>query len=208
MRKFLFTSILLSSHLLFGSNTYEIKEQDFISEIENKKPILEEKMKQYRAEQVEKMNNYSGESLPKATISQIRYIDPSYELQQDIPKYDMYGKKIGVLYQKGYKFNPIEFTNVIPPDFIVFNACDNLENKFVNELIKTYEQKNKDYMLVNSGCKNKDLKNTNFNSKVYFLTKEMIDKFKLEHTVSIITANKQVNMIVVKEVSIDEKTYQ
>lgn len=202
MKLYLLIPLLLSTQLLFSSNTFDIKEQDFISEIEAKKPILEAKMSEYKAEQIEKVNNYSGESLTKAPETQIRYIDPSFVLDRDIPKYDMYGKKIGTLYQKGYKFNPIEYMNILPPDFIVFNACDKTENKFVNELIKDYEFNNKDYMLVNSGCKNKDLKNTTFDSKVYFLTKEMIDKFKLEHTVSIITASKQVNLIVVKEVSI------
>ena len=74
-----------------------------------------------------------------------------------------------------------------------------------DSLIKDYEEKLKDYMLVNSGCKNKDLRKTEFNSKVYFLTKEMRDKFEVEHTVSIIYIDKEKKRIAVKEVSADEK---
>ena len=49
------------------------------------------------------------------------------------------------------------------------------------------------------------LRKTEFNSKVYFLTKEMRDKFEVEHTVSIIYIDKEKKRIAVKEVSADEK---
>jgi len=60
-------------------------------------------------------------------------------------------------------------------------------------------------MLVNSGCKNKELKQTEFKGKVYFLTIEMINKFQLEHTVSIVYVDKDKKRIVVKELVANEK---
>lgn len=192
--------------LLHSNATYEIKEQDLLSEIESKKDIFEEKFNQHKKEVEDKVENYTGEILTKATISQLKFIDPTYTVDKDIPKYNKMGEVTGVLYKKGYKFNPIEFMNVLPPDFIVFNVCDANESSYVKTLIKQYEDKNKDYMLVNSGCKNKDVKNSSFNSKVYFLTKEMITKFNLEHTVSIITVSKEIKQIVIKEVAINENT--
>ena len=71
--------------------------------------------------------------------------------------------------------------------------------------MKEYEDKSKDYMLVNAGCKNKDLKLTEFKGKVYFLTKEMKEKFEIEYTVSIIYIDKDKKRIAVKEVIADVK---
>ena len=203
LNKIIIAIISLSTMLL--STTYEIKEQDLILEIENKAPELEKKIEEQKKVIIEKIDNLTGEVLLKAQENRIKYIDPTYTLDKDIPKYDKSGRKIGVLYAKGYTFNPIEFMSVVPPDFIIFNACDPSETKYVNNLIKDYEEKLKDYMLVNSGCKNKDLRKTEFNSKVYFLTKEMRDKFEVEHTVSIIYIDKEKKRIAVKEVSADEK---
>ena len=58
--------------------------------------------------------------------------------------------------------------SVVPPDFIIFNACDPSETKYVNNLIKDYEEKLKDYMLVNSGCKIKILEKQNLTQKYIF----------------------------------------
>ncbi len=207
IRKNVLLLICLTVHSLgsTGGTTYEIKEQDLISEIENKAPEIEKKMEEQKKIILEKVDNISGEILTKAQKNQIKYIDPTYTLDKDIPKYNKFGKQDGYLYKKGYTFNPIDYMNVLPPDFIVFNACDTSETEYVKEIMKEYESKTKDYMLVNSGCKNKDLKNTDFNSKVYFLTKEMKDKFQIEHTVSIIYVDKEKKRIAVKEVATDVK---
>lgn len=197
--------LIISLSIILVANTYEIKEQDLIMEIENKAPELEKKMEEQKKVVIEKIENLTGEFLQKAKENRIKYIDPTYILDKDIPRYDKFGKNIGVLYKKGYTFNPIDFMNIIPPDFIVFNACDSNESLYVKSLMKKYEDKTKDYMLVNSGCKNKDLKKTEFNSKVYFLTKEMKDKFELEHTISIIYIDKEKKKIAVKEIVINDE---
>ncbi|MCT7910362.1 hypothetical protein N5912_00825 [Arcobacter lacus] len=193
----LITSLIVYA---FSNNTYEIKEQDLISEIENKAPEIEQKMEEQKKIIHEKVDNLTGEVLTKAIQNKIKYIDPTYTLDRDIPRYNQSGKQVGVLYKKGYKFNPIEYINNIPPDFIIFNPCDTLEAEYVKTLMKEYESETKDYMLVNSGCKNKDLKSTEFNSKVYFLTQEMKEKFEIKHTISIVYIDKDKKRIVVKEI--------
>ena len=197
-------SITVLTLYAFSNNTYEIIEQDLISEIENKAPERERKMEEQKKIIAEKIENITGEIVSKAKINRIKYIDPSYTLDKDIPKYNRFGKQEGVLYKKGYTFNPIDYMNIMPPDFIVFNPCDNNESKYVKKLIEDYAQNLKDYMLVNSGCKNKDLKQTDFNSKVYFLTTEMKDKFQVEHTVSIIYIDKEKKRIAIEEVLVDD----
>ncbi len=198
--------VIMSLSTILLSTTYEIKEQDLILEIENKAPELEKKIEEQKKVIIEKIDNLTGETLFRAKENRTKYIDPTYVLDKDIPKYNKFGNKEGVLYKKGYTFNPIDFMSVLPPDFIVFNACDSSESEYVKNIMKEYEEKSKDYMLVNSGCKNKDLKKTEFNSKVYFLTKEMKDKFEIEHTVSIIYIDKDKKRIAVKEVvANDEK---
>ncbi len=189
----------------FANNTYELKEQDLISEIENKAPELEKKMEEQKKIIVEKIENLTGEILTKAPQNRIKYIDPTYTLDKDIPKYNQFGKYEGVLYKKGYKFNPIDYMKALPPDFIVFNVCDKAESEYVKKIMQEYEKQSRDYMLVNSGCKNRDVKNSDFNEKVYFLTKEMKDKFEIEHTVSIVYIDKERKKIAVKEVSANDE---
>ncbi|MGJ0493289.1 hypothetical protein [Aliarcobacter cryaerophilus] len=193
------------SVLLSAKDTYDIKEQDLISEIENQAPVIEKKIEEEKEKITKKIENLSGEILTDAKENRIKYIDPTYILDRDIPKYNKFGKQEGVLYKKGYTFNPIEYMTSLPPDFIVFNPCDYSEREYVKTLMKEYEDKSKDYMLVNAGCKNKDLKLTEFKGKVYFLTKEMKEKFEIEYTVSIIYIDKDKKRIAVKEVIADVK---
>ncbi|MDX4028411.1 hypothetical protein [Aliarcobacter skirrowii] len=198
---------LISISFLFGSEkTYQIIEKDLIQEIEEKVPYIIERMEQDKKEIVKKIENMTGEKLTKATVNHTKYIDPTYTVNKDIPKYDRFGKKQGVLYPKGYKFNPIEFMKVTPPDLIVFNVCDEFENKYVEKLVKDeYEANMKDYMLVNSGCENEKVRKSNFKGKVYFLTQEMVQKFQLKHTISIIFIDKELKKIAVKEIANDKK---
>jgi len=199
----LILSILVTYSL--ANNIYEIKEQDLITEIENKVPELENHIKEQKKKITKKIEDYAGEHLASANISRVKYIDPSYTLNKDIPKYNQFGHKEGILYKKGYKFNPIEYIKTLPPDFIVFNVCNENERDYVKDLIKEYENKVKDYMLVNSGCKNIDIKKTDFKGKVYFLTQQMKNKFKLEHTISVVYIDKDKKRIAIKEIVADVK---
>ena len=200
-----FLAVLSVSSFANGGNTYELKEQDLITEIESKAPELEAKIEKQKEKIKEKIKNFSGELLSVAKENKTRYIDPTFTLDKDIPRYNKLGHQDGVLYKKGYVFNPIDYMKALPPDFIVFNPCDKNESDFVKELMKEYEEKSKDYMLVNSGCKNKELKQTEFKGKVYFLTIEMINKFQLEHTVSIVYVDKDKKRIAIKEIVVNEK---
>jgi len=195
---------ILTTYAL-ANNTYEIKEQDLITEIESKAFKLEKYIEDQKKKITKKIENYSGEQLSSAFTNKVKYIDPSYTLDRDIPKYNQFGQKNGILYKKGYKFNPIDYMKTLPPDFIVFNVCNENEREYVKNLIKEYENKVKDYMLVNSGCKNIEIKKTDFKGKVYFLTQQMKNKFKLEHTISIVYIDKEKKKIAIKEIVTDVK---
>ncbi|MDX9814672.1 MAG: hypothetical protein RBS91_08455 [Sulfurimonadaceae bacterium] len=185
---------------------YDIEEQYLLVDIENKKPEVEKEIERQKKVAIKKLDDLAGEKLTPAPANRTKYVDPTYVLQQDIPKYDRFGKKVGVLYKKGYKFNPIDYLHATPADFIIFNPCNSAEALKVTEIMSEYEKESRDYMLVNSGCKNKDLKKNSFNGKVYFLTAEMKDKFKVEHTISIIYVDKEKKRIAVKEIATNEKT--
>jgi len=195
---------ILTTYAL-ANNTYEIKEQDLITEIENKVPELENHIKEQKKKITKKIEDYAGEQLSSAFTNKVKYIDPSYTLNKDIPKYNQFGQKNGILYKKGYKFNPIDYMKTLPPDFIVFNVCNENEREYVKDLIREYENKVKDYMLVNSGCKNINIKKTDFKGKVYFLTQQMKNKFKLEHTISVVYIDKEKKKIAIKEIVTDVK---
>lgn len=191
--------IALLSLSLFG-RTYEIVEPHLIDEIKSKEGVFQENYKKQREDAFKKVDEYKGVILNKATVSKINFVDPTYTLENDIPKYNRFGQAEGILYKKGYKFNPLQYIKFTPPDLIVFNVCDKDENKYIKELLNTRYKDKENYMLVNSGCPNNELKKTDFNRKVYFLTQEMVDKFHLKNTVSIVSVDLAVKKIKIEEV--------
>jgi len=202
----LIITLLVSLNTLYAlGETYPIVEPDFIQEIEDDAPQIKKRIEKDLKEATKRIEDYTGEVLKKSKKDSITYIDPTFVLDRDIPKYNKMGQHIGTLYKKGFKFNPIKYLLVTPPDMIVFNVCDEDESKHVKDLLETNKYKDKhNYMLVNSGCKNKEVKKSDFNRKVYFLTKEMVEKFNLKETISIISVDKVQNQIKVQVVSLHD----
>lgn len=186
--KYIIITLLLFTSLF--SQTYEIVEQDVMEEALSRKDIAIENLKKEREREIEKIKNYKGSLLSIATKSKIEYIDPTYTLTQDIPKVDKQGNIVGVLYKAGFTFNPLKYITMTPPDMIIFNACIKEETIKVKELIDTtYATLKKQFMLVNSGCKSEDFADDYFRNKAYFLTDEMVNKFQLKETLSIVSVD-------------------
>lgn len=179
------------------AKTYSIVEKSFIDEVMERKPLIEKNAKEYVKKLKNDAQNMSGESTISATKSYVYYIDPTYTLEQDIPKYNRYGQYEGILYKKGTQVNPIKFIKVIPPDIVIFNPCDPDEKSFVQKL-RTTRYKDKHFLATSTMCKAKDLVKDDLGKQAFMLTKNIKEKFKIKETISIVSVDKSVNKIKVE----------
>lgn len=179
------------------AKTYSIVEKSFIDEVMERKPLIEKNAKEYVKKLKNDAQNMSGESTISATKSYVYYIDPTYTLEQDIPKYNRYGQYEGVLYKKGTQVNPIKFIKAIPPDIVIFNPCDPEEKSFVQKL-RTTRYKDKHFLATSTMCKAKELVKDDLGKHAFMLTKNIKEKFKIKETISIVSIDKSVNKIKVE----------
>jgi len=136
-----------------------------------------------RDKKVKTIKEMQGIKLSVSSDNYTYKVVDSYTLIQDIPRVDRAGNIIGVLYKKGFTFNPLKFIKVAPPSLIIFDACNKKEKRYVQNLIKTRTN----FMLVSGGCQLQDIEG--FRAMVYLTNQEMIDKFKLKHSISIVDVN-------------------
>lgn len=183
----IFFLVLLFFAFSVSAKTYPIVEEDFTASIKTYADSQEFKLKsELKAKKrKEEILDYKGVYLPKASDNSTYEVAYSYTLTREIPRVDKYGNIIGVLYPKGYTFNPLLYLVQAPPPIIVFNPCDYKERKFVSD----YLEKNNISlrMLVSTGCALKDIKG--YDEFVYPLDAQAVEKFKLRSSVSIISVN-------------------
>ena len=101
----------------FG-RTYPVAEKDALTEIEERagqvdwNKVLDKK----------KLENYQGppdrETLPRAQRERVRQIDMTYTTEIDVPD-----GKGGILYPKGYTFNPLDYVSY-PKTIIIIDGND------------------------------------------------------------------------------------
>lgn len=197
--KQIITALLLltvTPNLLF-SKTYQIVEQDMVEEMMAKKPQFMKNATAYAKKAKDDAENMMGRETVKAKRTYTYYVDPTFTLDRDIPKYNRYGVYEGILYKKGTQVNPVQFTKVIPPDMVVFNPCDKEEKALMEKLRKT-RYKDKHFLIVSTMCTAKNLMKDNLGKQAFMLTKEVQDKFKIKETVSIISVDKTTNKIKVE----------
>jgi conjugal transfer pilus assembly protein TraW len=162
-------------------NVYDIKEKDALVEFQdNAKKIDAQKI---QSELTQKFKDYRPADtvvLTPAPKTRSYTIDLTYELEYDIPKVDSEGKIVGVLYPKGYRFNPVQYVKASPPPLVIFNGDSRKEREWVKHYYKS-----KPVMFVITEGNWADV-SQELGKQVYYLKKIMQDKFKLEHTVSIV----------------------
>lgn len=181
---------MLAMPIVLLATTYSIAEPDIISQVESKKGVFAKNMKKEDAKAREKMSHMSGASLVKAQKSYAYYVDPTYTLEQDIPRVDRSGNQIGILYPKGYTFNPLQYLMVAPPPIVALNACDKKELALAKSLMKDRS----DAMFASSGCELEQFpKDTG--RPLYLVTDEMKKKFELKYTLSVISIDLKVKRI-------------
>jgi len=178
---------LLIFFLLFlevvSAKTYPIVEPDLLQEIE--KAVSKVNPENIIQDLRQKLHNYRPPFLvylPPAEKSYQYEVDMTYELEFDIPKVNERGEIVGVLYPKGYKFNPLKYLKYPPPTLIVFNPKRKTELLFVKHIKDKYERKK---LLIVKGDVRKVIEA--LNEPVYYLHKLIVEKLRLKNTISIIT---------------------
>lgn len=190
--------ICFNVNVAFSQALYDIAEPDALQEMEERKDRVVEEWEKFRQIVPDQMKKVEAPLLPPAPKTYAYYVDMTYILPEDIVDHE--GK---VIYPKGYTFNPIAYTNVKPPDMVVFNPCDKDEIELVKELVKRLDNK---YMLVGASCnigamydflKTESGKSVLY-QPVYMLNDRMKEKLNLKHTVSVVTVDLDSDYVLVK----------
>lgn len=184
-------SLIASMMMLYGSpnnelfigDTHEFAEKDMLEaihqHIEDNKPQIMDRIDKEKEKAKAKVKSYQPKgliALEPALKDRIFYPDMSYTLDKDIA--DVEGR---IIYQKGFTFNPLEYTK-ISYGIIVINGKNREEvewfknSKYANTIAyRLFITDGSYYDLI------KEL-----NQQVFYCLPEITQRFKLEHTPSIV----------------------
>ncbi|MDD3834814.1 MAG: chromosome segregation protein ParM [Sulfurimonas sp.] len=199
MKQFLI--LCLISHLLFSETfifqegkSYDFAEKNAIADIQEhikKNEVnIEANIAKSKIEQEKKARVWKPEqrTLTVATKNKVFYPDMTYTVPEDIK--DATGR---IMYAKGFKFNPADYVQM-QQEIVIIDATNKIELEWAKN--NNYLDSAK-YMLLLSDGNALDIADE-FKKPVYYLTKEIADKFQIKKTPTII---KQVgNKIKVSEI--------
>ena len=159
----------------FG-RTYPIAEKDALTEIEERARQVDwEKVMDKR-----KLENFQGPpdkaTLPRAQRGQVRQVDMTYTAEIDVPD-----GKGGILYPKGYTFNPLDFITY-PKTIIVINGNDKDQVSWFKD--SEYSQQMDVTLMITEGAFGVITKKVN--RTVFYATTKIINRFQLAAVPSII----------------------
>ncbi len=175
-----------------AGKTYPIAEQDMLSEINQKAKHINVAELQKRFKK--KLSNYQPKGavyLPSADKSKSYLVDMTYTLTFDIPKVNRQGKVIGILYPKGFKFNPLAYMPIgkTIPTLIIFN----IKNKNERSYIKKHYLYKLNTMLLTVKSEFSNIRHFEKQTKmaVFELTKHVADRLHLKNTISVVYRSKK-----------------
>ena len=178
----------------FG-RTYPIAEQDALAELESRAASIDWE-KSMREKAIESARNYRPDNvpdLPRATKNGSFKVDMTYTLDFDIPNGDG-----GILYPKGFQFNPLDYTPV-KEILIVLNAEDPDQLEWFKK--SEYRDNADVYLLITKGSYI-DLSNQ-LKRPVYYALPNIVDRFNVRAVPSVIRQADK--MMEVKELVIPNK---
>lgn len=198
---------LIPIWLLFSvsslSATYPIKEPDLLTEIQERAKCVNYSAIRKRFRELYKYYKPKDiVQLPPAKKSYSYLVDMTYELPFDVPEVDKNGRIVGILYPKGFRFNPLKYIPVDPPVLIVFNGNSKEEVKWVEKHIKSFPVYHK--LIITDGNWQKLTKK--FKEQVYFLTPRMKERLNLKETISVV--RREGDYMGVKVVAVNHRNMQ
>ena len=177
----LIPAAVFAKDLGITGRTYPVAEKDLLHEIENR-AAQTDWAALFKAEE-NRIRNEAGKGkipLPAADNATSYLIDMTYTLPHDIPKVSPEGQIVGVLYPKGYKFNPLEYTK-INETYIIFNGNRKAE---VDWFVSNYRNQPLVYPIISEG--NVFDVAERLGRPVYLLDEQLRKLFQIERTVSVV----------------------
>jgi conjugal transfer pilus assembly protein TraW len=182
---FLLVQPCCSKDLAVVGTTYPILEKDALSEIEDSAAQINWKEKinpDVMGEKIKSFRPNDMKELKRAEKNRKFTVDMTYTLGFDIPD-----GKGGILYPKGYTFNPLEYM-FYPKVLVVINGDDKEQVEWFKA---SQYYRDRRVKLLLSGGSFYDLAHE-LKRPVYYLSTALADKFNLNHVPSIIFQNGRV----------------
>lgn len=175
--------------------TYPIYEKDAITEIKSAASKIDWNQYLSREAQEKKLKEFKPKGLvklPSATTSRVRNVDMTYTLEFDIPD-----GKGGILYPKGYVFNPLDYVR-FPGMMVVLDGTRKEQIEWFKKS-KYFNKYNVKLLLTDGNYYN--LKNQ-LNQSVYYAFPDMIKRFKVSYVPSVIWQKDGSNLMSILEVGL------
>jgi len=163
-----------------SGSVYGISEPDALKEIEDRARSIKIDREAFRKEMEEKVALYrpfNSVSLPPAANDRIRLVDMTYTLKFDIPD-----GKGGILYPKGFIFNPLEYVP-FSQTLVVLNGSREEEIEWF--LASGYSKRRNVKVLLTGGDWRSVLRK--IKRPVFYLTAPVAERFRLKATPSVVT---------------------
>ncbi|HQP54830.1 MAG TPA: hypothetical protein PLN83_01865 [Syntrophorhabdus sp.] len=165
-------------------STYPIAEKDAVSEILEKAKSIDWNKEFSQSKLEQKAKNFKPKdlvSLPAARENKSYAVDMTYTLEFDIPRVNERGEIIGVLYPKGYTFNPLDYVSY-PITLIFLDATDEAQLTWLKD--SPYLKDLRVKLLITDGNWH-DL-SKELNTRVFYANKQIIERFQLNALPSIV----------------------
>jgi len=164
----------------FGT-TYGIAEKDIITEIEKRASETDWQGKfESEKDRLRKEAGIASMPLPPAEKDRSYYVDMTYTLDKNIPKVDTSGKITGVLYSKGFTYNPLDYAD-ITETYVILNGTREAELRWFD---KYYKDDYRAYPIITEGDAFDVAEK--LGRGVFKLDAQFRDRFEIENTVSVI----------------------
>ena len=178
---------------VFG-NIYKIAEKDSVVELEEKAAQVNWEKVFDRDKAEFSIKNYKPDliKLQKTDKNNQFLVDMTFFLKFDIPD-----GKGGILYPKGFSFNPLEYIN-FHRTIIIFDGTDDTQVKWCKN---TYADDYNTTLLISDGSYYE--LSEKFGRSVFYASADIINRFKIERVPSII--KRKDNYIEVREIVIEDQ---
>lgn len=161
--------------------TYKIKEKDALLEIEERAKSVDWQ-KTFNEERLNAIKRYQPKDLtrlPRATETHAYFVDMTYTLDMDVPD-----GKGGILYPKGYTFNPLDYVTY-PGVIVVIDASDSDQIAWFER--SPYAAGIQTRLLICDGS-HYDAAQV-FRRPVFYLNEKIASRFQLKAVPSVIRQN-------------------
>ncbi len=191
-----FVTGVLAAQEVVG-RTYDIAEKDALEDFQDEAEKIDwQKLIQEKQEEnVKKYQPKDLKKLPRATEAQTYLVDMTYELEMDIPD-----GKGGILYPKGYQFNPLQYMPVYSGIIVVINPTDEDQIEWFEK--SEYAKNFRTRLIITDGA-HLDV-SKRLNRPIYYLNKIIANRFHIVEVPSVVQQNGY--YMEVQVIDVEEKT--